>query len=107
MRRVFSSFVVWSGLVSVVAACGVNSGKDAESALKVASLTTTPAPAERAAADASPQNEEPSEAPNSEQPTAEPAEERDAIRKASRPPLELLTAPNVVFIFNFSESIRF
>lgn len=104
MRRVFSSFVVWGSLVSVLAACGsANSGKDAESALKVASLTTTPAPAEQAVDE--PEGEKGvSEAAKAEEPASEPAEERDAIRKASRPPIELLTAPNVVFIFNFAES---
>lgn len=106
MRLVFSSFVVWGSLFSVLAACGAAStGKEAESGLTVASLKTTPAPAKKGAAepaDAAPRDAGPS-APAAEA-ASEPAEERDAIRKASRPPLELLTAPNVVFIFNFTES---
>jgi hypothetical protein len=65
----------------------------------------------------------PAESPESQQPTAkaekkpaekvaeakaeEPAEKdprADGLRKASRPPAELITGPNLVYMFNFKES---
>jgi len=36
--------------------------------------------------------------------TGTAASEDDGIRSASRPPADLITAPNVLFVFNFSES---
>ncbi|HWZ91231.1 MAG TPA: hypothetical protein VNW92_20360, partial [Polyangiaceae bacterium] len=35
---------------------------------------------------------------------AKPADERDGLRKASRPPLEQLTGNNVVYVLNFADS---
>jgi hypothetical protein len=61
-----------------------------------ASAPTTPAvPAEAKAA-------EPVKG-DSPKPTEEP---RDGLRKASRPPLDLLTGNNVVYVFNFSGSAK-
>lgn len=37
-------------------------------------------------------------------PATKPAEDRDGLRKASRPPIELLTGNNVVYVFNFAGS---
>ena len=34
------------------------------------------------------------------------AEERDGLRKASRPPMDLLTGNNVVYVFNFAGSAK-
>jgi hypothetical protein len=64
-----------------------------------ATAKATPAPAPAAAAKA--------EAPAAPvaQEDAKPAETpRDGLRKASRPPLELLTGNNVVYVFNYAES---
>lgn len=35
-----------------------------------------------------------------------PSEERDGLRKASRPPIDLLTGNNVVYVFNFAGSAK-
>ena len=58
-------------------------------------------PAQSAKAEAAP-----SDAPDtSKTADAKPAEEsRDGLRKASRPPLDLLTGNNVVYVFNFTSS---
>jgi hypothetical protein len=47
-----------------------------------------------------------SEAGDASKETAKPAEKaaRDGLRKASRPPLDLLTGNNVVYVFNFTGS---
>jgi hypothetical protein len=37
-------------------------------------------------------------------PVIEPDPRADGLRKASRPPLELITNPSVLYVFNFSES---
>ncbi len=75
------------------------------------SATTAP-PLAEGKADA-PQAAAASEAPASKteakpEPVAQtPKEEpRDGLRKASRPPLELLTGNNVVYVFNFAASAR-
>ena len=61
----------------------------AGASVKAAAVSAEPAPHEAAA---------PSEAPK---PADEP---RDGLRKASRPPLEMLTGNNVVYVFNYAES---
>ena len=68
---------------------------------KPASKPAEPAaPAASARADAPP-----SEANQASQEAPHPAEEpRDGLRKASRPPLDLLTGNNVVYVFNFPGS---
>jgi hypothetical protein len=67
---------------------------------------TTEAKAEtRPAAPAAPAEAAPAEtaaAPSA--PSAKPANDRDGLRKASRPPLDLLTGNNVVYVFNFASS---
>jgi len=62
---------------------------------KAASKSTEPAAAEHAEAAPSEANKEASK------PADEPG---DGIRKASRPPLDLLTGNNVVYVFNFTGS---
>jgi len=57
-------------------------------------------PAPAAHADAAPS--EPSEV--SKEAAKPTVEERDGLRKASRPPLDLLTGNNVVYVFNFTSS---
>ena len=46
----------------------------------------------------------PSEASEASEHNAKPADDRDGLRKASRPPLDLLTGNNVVYVFNFASS---
>lgn len=105
MRITVSSVAVWCGLSALVCACSAGAGgKDAGSALEVASLKAPPSKAS-SGADAAPERAEGE--PGSPKPSgstpAAPVEDT-AIRKASRPPLDLLSAPNVTFILNFSES---
>ena len=46
------------------------------------------------------ENDAPTAAPTD----AEPDPRADGLRKASRPPAELITGPNLVYVFNFKES---
>lgn len=69
-----------------------------------ASVSTPPKPQPEPTAEAS---TEPSSTSESGTPAAEePAQEGEVggARKASRPPLELITNPTALFVFNFSES---
>jgi hypothetical protein len=83
---------------------GCASAKPAPSSAAEATATQTPAEAVAASTDA-PANaavEAPAPAASAE---PKPADEpRDGLRKASRPPLELLTGNNVVYVFNYGES---
>jgi hypothetical protein len=59
-------------------------------------------PAKQSAESAAPAEAAPNEASNeAPKPSDEP---RDGLRKASRPPLDLLTGNNVVYVFNFTGS---
>jgi hypothetical protein len=57
-------------------------------------VAATPPAAPAVAKVAEPQNERPA------------SEERDGLRKASRPPMDLLTGNNVVYVFNFAGSAK-
>lgn len=48
--------------------------------------------------------EEPEEAAADDSTPAEKDPREDGLRKASRPPAELITGPNLVYVFNFKES---
>jgi hypothetical protein len=73
---------------------------------------TVPAQAEgkTAAPQAAAASAAPSKTEEKAEPAAEPAkpaeEPRDGLRKASRPPMELLTGNNVVYVLNFSASAK-
>lgn len=100
MRNVVSQVAIAGGLVWSLLGCGSGAhGKDSEAPLKVASLKAQPASGQKKAPDRASEGEQPKSEPH-----APALQERDAIRKASRPPMDLLAAPNVVFIFNFTES---
>jgi len=77
------------GCASPAAAPSSYPSADAKQASK------SPAPAKSAEADAAP----------SEEKAAKPVDDsRDGLRKASRPPIDLLTGNNVVYVFNFQGS---
>jgi hypothetical protein len=78
------------GCASPAAAPSAYPSADAKPASK------SPAPTATAQADAAP-SEASAEA-------AKPDESRDGLRKASRPPIDLLTGNNVVYVFNFTGS---
>lgn len=68
-----------------------------QAAHRTAAATPAPAPAEAKTEAPAPAEDE----------SARPADEgRDGLRKASRPPLELLTGNNVVYVFNFADSAK-
>jgi hypothetical protein len=85
---------------------GCASSPAAPSAYPTTEAKAPSKPAAQAAptqADAAPS--EASEASQVEKHPAKPAdEERDGLRKASRPPLDMLTGNNVVYVFNFTGS---
>lgn len=99
-NRTLELVAMFSGLVTLMG-CGaaapshaVASSADAQAAEPKAAA---PLPAKPVAAEA--KASEPEK-------TAEPEEARDGLRKASRPPLELLTGNNVVYVFNFNGSAK-
>jgi len=62
-------------------------------------------PAATAQTEAPPSDETTSKATSNDAAPKKPADEdRDGLRKASRPPLDLLTGNNVVYVFNFTGS---
>lgn len=87
-------------LISALGLCliGCASPATAPSSLPTAEATAKPAPA------ATPPQAEaaPKETPEEHAKAAE--DERDGLRKASRPPLDMLTGNNVVYVFNFTGS---
>lgn len=100
-NRTLELVAMFSGLVTLMG-CGagapapaVASSADAKAQPKAAE----PAPEKPMAAQA--------KAAEPEKPAPEAVEEaRDGLRKASRPPLELLTGNNVVYVFNFNGSAK-
>jgi len=92
-------------LVTALLTLACSSAQPAPSSAADASAAKTPTPAPSPAAAAAPEKvaaptTEPS-APEDAKPADTP---RDGLRKASRPPLELLTGNNVVYVFNYAES---
>jgi hypothetical protein len=86
------------GCASPTAAPSAYPSTEAKAEAKPRSAQPAP-PAEPTHADA-----EPTPSPASEE-AAKPADEpRDGLRKASRPPLDLLTGNNVVYVFNLASS---
>jgi len=82
---------------------GCASPAAAPSSVPTATAKAESKPAEPSAA-AAPEETASSEAQSNEE-AKKPAEERgDGLRKASRPPLDLLTGNNVVYVFNFTGS---
>ena len=87
------------GCASTAAAPGAHPSAAAPSSESHAAPTAPAAPNAEAEAAAAPASDKPSAEP------AKPADEaRDGLRKASRPPLDLLTGNNVVYVFNFASS---
>jgi hypothetical protein len=66
-----------------------------------------PSPAADATSPATPTAAKAAESPKEHAKAEEAAaEERDGLRKASRPPIDLLTGNNVVYVFNFAGSAK-
>jgi hypothetical protein len=100
-------FSATSCALSLLIACGAAAPSPASApATPVSAEAKTSAPqAAAAAAPADPAKEAAPETAKDESP--KPADEpRDGLRKASRPPLDLLTGNNVVYVFNFSGSAK-
>jgi hypothetical protein len=109
MRNISVRFSATCFTAALLIGCGAAAPTPASSPLhaettgaapQAAAATTAPA-SSTAAKEAAPAAE-----PASEE-GAKPADEpRDGLRKASRPPLDLLTGNNVVYVFNFVGSAR-
>lgn len=83
-----------AGAAPPPSASAASSESSQPQAAATVAAASTPAPAEAEAA----------EAPKSEEPKPAAEEPGDGLRKASRPPMELLTGNNVVYVFNFPTS---
>lgn len=105
MRTAIPVLSVTSMLVSFVLSLGCSSAKPAPTTAADAGHESAPSAAASVAAASvappAPAAEPAPEAPAEAKPADEP---RDGLRKASRPPLELLTGNNVVYVFNYAES---
>lgn len=103
-NNILGPLSILSGLLSL-AACGAATtsagsapatAEEKQAAPQTAAATTPESPPAEAKTAAPAQDE-----------GAKPASEaRDGLRKASRPPLELLTGNNVVYVFNFAGSAK-
>lgn len=109
MRKTTLRFSATACAISLLIGCGAAApppasppvSGEAQTAAPQAAAAATPAPSADAAKDSAPAAEAPKEE------SAKPADEpRDGLRKASRPPLDLLTGNNVVYVFNFSGSAK-
>lgn len=93
---------IWCGMSVAIFGCA--------SASSLATNAEPQAPAPRAvpAAASTPAASEPAAvaAPQSAEQAPAPDDARDGLRKASRPPLDLLTGNNVVYVFNFAGSAK-
>jgi hypothetical protein len=93
-----SSFAVLALLALGCAGARANTPPSTSASAEPDQPRATPAPAASAQASAPPVEPVPEANP---QPVDEP---RDGLRKASRPPIELLTGNNVVYVLNYSAS---
>lgn len=107
MRKIALKLSITSCAIGLLVGCGAAAPAPASptqpearsSDAPQAAAATTPAAAEPAKTEAA------VEPPKAESP--KPADEpRDGLRKASRPPLDLLTGNNVVYVFNFNGSAK-
>jgi hypothetical protein len=97
----FSGFLFVGCGAATPSASSASSGAEAKEAAPQAAAVTAPKAGASEAKAAEPAAEAaPAEGPK---PADEP---RDGLRKASRPPLDLLTGNNVVYVFNFSGSAK-
>lgn len=87
-------------LAPLLLSLACSSAPPAPSSAADATAKAAPAPAAAAKAEPAPTEAAPV-AQEESKPTDTP---RDGLRKASRPPLELLTGNNVVYVFNYADS---
>lgn len=104
MRNVTVCLLATLSAVSSLAGCSAAAPAPAQSAPSTEAAVAAPRAAAAAAPDAAPQQSAPEAAQPQDSPPAD--ESRDGLRKASRPPLELLTGNNVVYVFNFGGSAK-
>ena len=110
MRKISLRLGATSAAISLLIGCGA-AAPPPPTAAPTRAEARTAAPQAAAAATPAGSNDAPKEAsPAAGPPSAEasrPADEpRDGLRKASRPPLDLLTGNNVVYVFNFVGSAK-
>lgn len=93
------SFVSVVALAIVSFACG-------SAPAPVAHSPEPPAPTAKAADESAPSEAASSETGSDNPSTdAEPDPRADGLRKPSRPPADLITGPNLVYVFNFNDSV--
>lgn len=91
----------------LIAGCGAAAAPPAPSAPNAEAKAAAPQAAAAATPPTAPPPAEPATTPEAPKEEAKPADEpRDGLRKASRPPLDLLTGNNVVYVFNFNGSAK-
>jgi hypothetical protein len=111
MRKIALRLSITSCAIGLLIGCGAaapapapaspTQGEAKSSAAPQAAAATTPS----ASPDAAKESTATAEPAKEESP--KPADEpRDGLRKASRPPLDLLTGNNVVYVFNFTGSAK-
>jgi hypothetical protein len=101
MRTVLRTPVLSTAVVLALVALGCASASPPPSS----SASAEPAPPQAKPAAAAPSQASTPPAPPAAEADAKPVDEpRDGLRKASRPPIELLTGNNVVYVLNYSAS---
>lgn len=102
MRTAFESLAVVASLSLAFGCASTSASSDRPASAAASNTQAAPAAAAKPATAAA---ENPPEASPPAAASTPPADEpRDGLRKASRPPLELLTGNNVVYVLNFSAS---
>jgi hypothetical protein len=91
-------------LTSTIALLACVTGCGAAPAQPTQTASNHPAPRSDAEPQADPKAEAPAAATPKPAAESEPDPRADGLRKASRPPADLITGPNLVYVFNFKES---
>jgi hypothetical protein len=106
MRKTPAALTAFSTLCLSLLGCANAAPPPSSSASAASTESARPQAAATVAAASTPApvEAEASEAPKSEEPKPAAEEQGDGLRKASRPPMDLLTGNNVVYVFNFPSS---
>jgi hypothetical protein len=104
MRKTSAALTAFSTLCLSLLGCASAAPPPSASAASSESSQPQAAATVAAASAPAPVEAEAAEAPKSEEPKPAADEPGDGLRKASRPPMELLTGNNVVYVFNFPTS---
>jgi hypothetical protein len=99
MRTIARSLISVLVLASASVACG-----SAPAPAAVAPESSPPPATPEPAAEPAEQNDAPATATSSSESQAEPDPRADGLRKPSRPPADLITGPNLLYVFNFGDS---